>query len=245
MTDVANGLGDGLEKQDRLESWLDMHKKGQQPWHCQWKHPYLEDKVEVLFGDSGKKHKVLIPMCGKAVELSWFAELGHSVVGIEASIVPIEEFFSDNNFQYSVEGCEQISGQLYKAEGVDIKIYCCDIFNFTKNLESEFDVIWDRGAFGAVDPSDRRQYATLMSSLMTSACCYLSVVNYYGDKAREEAGLPPTGPPHVIHLDQVQDYFAPSCSVELLEKRPKEEQKIGGKPVSQEVAEFIYKISKC
>ena len=43
-----------------------------------------------------------------------FAELGHSVVGVEVSSIPIKEFFSVHKLQYTVEDCERISGQLYK-----------------------------------------------------------------------------------------------------------------------------------
>lgn len=245
MTEVNSESSGVPIATDRLDHWLDMHKEGKMPWHCQYRHPFLTDNIEVLFGDSGKKHKVLFPLCGKVVEMSWFAELGHAVVGIEASAIPIKEFFSENKFQYSVEDIEHIPGQLYKAEGLDIKIYCCDMFDFTKDLESEFDAIWDRGALGAINPDDRRQYATLMSSLMTSDCRYIACVNYYGDKAREEAGLPPDGAPHNIPLDQVQEVFASLCQVELLMKRPKEKNEMAGKVMSQAVGEFIYDIRKC
>ena len=40
--------------------------------------------------------------------------MGHSVVGIEAVAIPIKEFFSENNLQYTVEDIEHIPGQLYK-----------------------------------------------------------------------------------------------------------------------------------
>ena len=49
-----------------------------------------------------------------------FAELGHSVVGVEASYIPIEEFFSVHKLQYTVEDCELISGQLYKVGALHI-----------------------------------------------------------------------------------------------------------------------------
>ena len=36
------------------------------------------------------------------------------MVGIEAVAIPIKEFFSQNNLQYSVEDMEHIPGQVYK-----------------------------------------------------------------------------------------------------------------------------------
>ncbi|KAK2182819.1 hypothetical protein NP493_335g04000 [Ridgeia piscesae] len=141
--------------------------------------------------------------------------------------------------------CSVISVLSVQAEGVDLKIYCCDIIDFTKDLEGEFDAVWDRGAFGAINPDDRRGYATVVSSLMTRDCRYIACVLYYGDKAREEAGLPPDGAPHSIPLEQVQEPFASLCQVELLMKRPKDKNQLAGKPMSQECGESIYVIKKC
>ena len=55
--------------------------------------------------------------------LSRLAELGHSIVGIEASTIPIEEFFNERNLQYTVEVCEQIPGQLYKVSTYNCNTY--------------------------------------------------------------------------------------------------------------------------
>ena len=52
-----------------------------------------------------------------------FAELGHSVVGIEASTIPIEAFFNEHKLQYSVEVCKEISGNLYKVGAHQCNIY--------------------------------------------------------------------------------------------------------------------------
>ncbi len=59
-------------------------------------------------------HICITYIIGDVYWLSRLAELGHSIVGIEASTIPIEEFFNERNLQYTVEVCEQIPGQLYK-----------------------------------------------------------------------------------------------------------------------------------
>ena len=41
-------------------------------------------------------------------------EQGHCVVGIEGSIMGIEEFFQESNIEYTVEDVSSVNGKLYK-----------------------------------------------------------------------------------------------------------------------------------
>jgi thiopurine S-methyltransferase len=38
-------------------------------------------------------------MCGDVADMSWMADMGHTVVGVEISPVAIEQFFNENEIR--------------------------------------------------------------------------------------------------------------------------------------------------
>ena len=56
---------------------------------------------ETLFHGK-KKCKIFFPLCGKCVDMFWFASLGHEVVGVEGAKAAVEEFFTENNIEYTI-----------------------------------------------------------------------------------------------------------------------------------------------
>ena len=52
---------------------------------------FLVHNLNMLFGDSEKKHNVLIPMCGKAVEMAWY------VFRLSVTLYRVDISFTANN----------------------------------------------------------------------------------------------------------------------------------------------------
>ena len=46
--------------------------------------------------------KVLVPLCGKSLDMLWLAEKGHAIVGIEFTRLAVERFFSENNLEHTI-----------------------------------------------------------------------------------------------------------------------------------------------
>ena len=40
--------------------------------------------------------RILVPLCGKSLDMLWLLEQGHPVVGIEISQIAVESFFEEN-----------------------------------------------------------------------------------------------------------------------------------------------------
>ncbi|XP_016011351.1 thiopurine S-methyltransferase isoform X2 [Rousettus aegyptiacus] len=163
-----------------------------------------------LKGESGLR--IFFPLCGKAVEMKWFADQGHSVVGVEISELAIRDFFTEQNLSYSEEPIMEIPGaKVFKSSSGNISLYCCNIFDLPRANVGKFDRIWDRASFVAVNPGDRERYADIMMSLARKGFRYLlSVVSYDPTKH--------AGPPFYVPEAEVKSLFGSVCNSQCLEK---------------------------
>ncbi|TKS88209.1 putative thiopurine S-methyltransferase [Collichthys lucidus] len=193
-----------------LGEWEERWQEGRIGFHQPEVHRMLENNLDkVLAGRTGVCF--FFPLCGKAVDMKWLADMGHSVVGVEISEKAIKEFFEENNVTYSEEPVPAIPGaKVYKGTERNISLYQCDLFNFSSSVEGQFGAIWDRGSLVAINPRDREKYAALITSLMAKDCrCLLDTLLYNPE-------LYP-GPPFFVPDEQVQSLFGNSCDIELLQ----------------------------
>ncbi|XP_040138040.2 thiopurine S-methyltransferase isoform X2 [Ictidomys tridecemlineatus] len=174
-----------------LEEWQDKwvtHKIG---FHQEQGHQLLKKHLDTfLKGESGLR--VFFPLCGKAVEMKWFADRGHSVVGVEISELGIREFFMEQNLSYSEEPIAEIPGtKVFKSSSGNISLYCCSIFDLPRVNIGKFDRIWDRGSLVAINPGDRKRYADVMLSLLREKFQYfLAVLSYDPTKHAGKGKVP-------------------------------------------------------
>lgn len=170
------------------ESWLERWREGRIGWH-------EEDGNASL-----KKHwraegkRVLVPMCGKTVDMLWLEEQGNRVVGVELSDIAARAFFEENGLRYTV-----LEGALpaYTAEDRDITIYCGDLFEFD---DSGYTGWYDRGAFVATPAEQRPAYAKRINALLAPGAYRLLITLEYDDDIA-------TGPPFSISRDEILRYW--------------------------------------
>ncbi|XP_023368110.1 thiopurine S-methyltransferase isoform X2 [Otolemur garnettii] len=140
-----------------------------------------------------------------------FADLGHTVVGVEISELGIREFFAEQNLSYSEEQITEIPGaKMFKSSSGNISLYCCSIFDLPRTNIGKFDRIWDRGALVAINPGDRECYADVMLSLLRKGFQYLLAVLYY-DPTKH------AGPPFYVPEAEIKRLFGTICSTHCLE----------------------------
>jgi thiopurine S-methyltransferase len=170
------------------ETWLDRWQEGRIGWH------------EASGNSSLKKHwrtsgrRVLVPLCGKSVDLRWLAEQGNEVVGVELSVLAVEAFFAEQELEYSIA-----AGDLnrYQARDADITIYCGDFFAL-KSVKC--DAHYDRGALVALPAAIRPSYAAHVSSLLTDDAEQLLVTLEYDSQIAN-------GPPFSLEDAEVLGYW--------------------------------------
>ncbi|XP_066481686.1 thiopurine S-methyltransferase [Tiliqua scincoides] len=194
------------------DEWLQKWQTNNIAFHVEQGHPFLRKYLDIfLNGRTGLK--LFFPLCGKAVDMKWLADLGHSVVGVEISESALKDFFSEQNLSFAEETVPEIPGaKLFKSTSGNISLYCCSIYDLTSTVIGKFDGIWDRGSLVAINPCDRERYANLMLSLMNRQCCYLLVTCSY-DPSKHK------GPPFFVPESEVRHLFGKCCDIKCLEKK--------------------------
>ncbi|XP_059326886.1 thiopurine S-methyltransferase isoform X2 [Ammospiza nelsoni] len=190
----ASDVGSQKERVVTEEEWLEKWELGNIGFHKEEGHPLLQKYLDVLLnGRSGLR--IFFPLCGKAVEMKWLADMGHSVVGVEISEQAVKDFFSEHSLPYCEEPVPEISGaKMFQSTSGNISLYCCSIYDLSSSIIGKFDGVWDRGALVAVNPCDRQRYASLMISLVEKNSSYLLVTVSYDPnkhKAADEAAATP------------------------------------------------------
>ncbi|KAM3597114.1 uncharacterized protein V6R79_026306 [Siganus canaliculatus] len=193
-----------------LEEWEGRWEEGRIGFHQDQVHKMLELNIDkVLAGRTGVRF--FFPLCGKAVDMKWLADMGHSVVGVEISEKGIKQFFEGNNMTYTEEPVPAIPGaKVFKSTEKNISLYQCDLYSFSSSVEGQFGAIWDRGSLVAINPEDREKYAALILSVMAKDCRYLLDTLLYNPERYP-------GPPFFVPDEQVQSLFGTSCDIEVLQ----------------------------
>lgn len=156
----------------------------------------------------GSARRVLVPLCGKSVDLVWLAAQGHQVVGVELVEAAVQRFFEE----------QQLTPQITTREGLvfyqagSITIVAGDFFTTTRALLGLVDALYDRAALIALPASLRVRYVEHLSSLLELGSPGLLITVEYPQEAME-------GPPFSVTAHEVAGY-RPRLTAELLEQRP-------------------------
>lgn len=149
--------------------------------------------------------RVLVPLCGKSLDMLWLMNQGAFVVGAELSEIAVQQFFSDNQLNYHTE---QI-GELTAYIGERCVIYCGDFFALTAKMIGKIDLVYDRAALVALPASMREQYVSKVSELSNPTTRVLLIVIDY--PATEY-----TKPPFAINEDMVNSLYQTNYTITKL-----------------------------
>ncbi|XP_014778197.1 probable thiopurine S-methyltransferase isoform X1 [Octopus bimaculoides] len=158
--------------------WINRWNTGKIRFHREEMHISLEKHLD-KFIDGRNGIKIFFPLCGKCVDMKGLADKGHNVVGVDIAEQAFQEFFTDQNLEYTVEELKDNTGKLFTSKDGKIKLYCMDIFKFSKDFEGQFNAIWDRGAFAAIIPKTRERYAQVIKGLLSPDCHYMIATMQY------------------------------------------------------------------
>ncbi|NP_001016410.1 thiopurine S-methyltransferase [Xenopus tropicalis] len=189
--------------------WIDKWEKKNIGFHEKNIHVLLSEFVEEMVNKRAQI-RIFFPLCGKAVDMKWLADMGHSIVGVDVSEIGLKEFFEEQNISYVEETLPQIPGaKVFKSTSGNISLYCCNIYDLSSSIIGKFSGIWDRGAMVAINPQERERYAKLILTLMENDCRYLLVTCAYNPKLFR-------GPPFYVSDATRESLLGPTCNVTFL-----------------------------
>ena len=152
--------------------------------------------------------KVLVPLCGKSLDLMWLASLGFQVVGVELSEQAVEAFFSEQNLTPRISS--QGAFKVYRVDGIEI--WCGDFFALDADAVADCGGFYDRAALIALPPLMREQYVAHVHTLLRPGCKGLLITLDYDQTQK-------AGPPFAVTDDEVMVLFGPHWTLEVLEEQ--------------------------
>jgi thiopurine S-methyltransferase len=96
---------------------------------------------------------ILVPLCGKSLDMDLLADSGYHVMGVEVSNIAIQAYFDARGVKPRKEKKEKFIRWWHQ----NIEIWCGDIFNLTANDIGHIRTLYDCAALTAF-PADSRPY---------------------------------------------------------------------------------------
>lgn len=132
------------------EFWINKWKDGDIKFHQSKYHPQLEK-----FGDRFSIGTILVPLCGKSLDMLYLSSMGQKVIGVELSIIACRDFFTQNGLKYTEKTFQGFT--VFETE--EIVIWCGDFFKLPQLVWEEVTGIYDRAALVALPDDIRQKYA--------------------------------------------------------------------------------------
>ena len=186
--------------------WQERWALNQIGFHLPEVNPYLQRHLPQLALEEGAK--VLVPLCGKSLDLMWLASQGHRVLGVELSEQAVEAFFTEQNLTPQIT--QRGEFKVYQADLIEV--WCGDVFALGAEAVADCTALYDRAALIALPPLMRVGYAECLNRLLPSGCQGLLITLDYDQTQK-------AGPPFAVTDDEISVLFAPRWSLQVLEEQ--------------------------
>lgn len=174
--------------------WIERWAEGRIGFHEGKPNHYLERHAARLAG----ARRVLVPLCGKAIDLAYLAGRGHEVVGVELVEDAVRQFFVEQGVTPEVTS----RGAFVQYTAGAITIFAGDWFATGAALVGRFDAVYDRAALIAMPPELRPRYVAHQRTLAGAAPILLVTLEYPQEVME--------GPPFAVLEDEVRRLHAPA-----------------------------------
>ncbi|MCP2071287.1 UNVERIFIED_ORG: thiopurine S-methyltransferase [Pseudomonas lini] len=187
------------------EFWHKRWSSNQIGFHLPEVNPYLQRFWSQLGVEQGSR--VLVPLCGKTLDLLWLAQQGYSVLGVELSEKAAADFFLEHQLEPSVS--EEGAFKVFRAG--DIEIRCGDFFALGAADAADCAALYDRAALIALPGAMRERYAAHLQKILPECVGLLITLDYNQDE------MP--GPPFSVGDDEVQRLLGGGWRLEVLQEQ--------------------------
>ncbi|WP_043530385.1 thiopurine S-methyltransferase [Litchfieldella xinjiangensis] len=190
--------------------WLARWREGRIGFHRDTPHPALSHHWPELGVPAGTK--VLVPLCGKSLDMRWLAERGHPVLGLELSLEAIEQFTAEGGGE--VLRFRQGDFEVWRQGSIEL--WGGDFFHFHIEQAAEIGAFYDRAALIALPEATRQRYAFHLAQLIPPGArgLLISLVRAPGDDR---------GPPYSVDAREVIRLLGPNFELTHLEDGELEE----------------------
>lgn len=183
-------------------------------WHQRWEenaigfhqseaNPILVEYFNEL--SLAKGARVLVPLCGKTLDINWLLANGYRVAGAELSQIAIEQLFAQLELEPNISEVGNLKH--YSANNIDI--FVGDFFDLSSAMLGLVDAIYDRAALVALPEKMRSRYTRHLIKITDKAPQLL--INYEYDQNLM------AGPPFSISNEEVNQHYRDTYDLTLLD----------------------------
>ena len=181
--------------------WHERWQRGETGWHLDEINLHLQAHWPRL--GVGHRGRVLVPLCGKSMDLLWLASQGHRVLGVELSPIAVEALFRDQGL--TPEVTEESPFRRYRMD--EIEVLCGDFFDLSPAHLGGVEAVYDRASLIAFPPETRGRYARHLMEVLAPAARVLLVTLDYDQEQM-------AGPPFAVISAEVIDLFGERFEIE-------------------------------
>lgn len=194
------------------EYWLQRWREGRTGWHHESVMPLLEQHWGVLGVASGTR--VLVPLCGKSLDMLWLAQQGMRVLGVEITSLAVDAFLAENHLH--ADKAEATDGTHYRIADApgdsEIEIINGDVFGVTSDTLEDCRAFYDRAALIAFPAPMRDRLVREVYAKLPGGARGLLITLDYPDREME-------GPPFSVDEAEVHRLFDAQWDIRQLDRR--------------------------
>ncbi|SHI28964.1 thiopurine S-methyltransferase [Pollutimonas bauzanensis] len=186
--------------------WLERWRDGQTRFHQDRVTPLLQKYWPSLSLEAGSR--VLVPLCGKSLDLVWLARQGHQVLGVELSPLAVDQFFAENGLR--PEARDSALGRHHVAG--NIEIICGDIFALDQATLAACAGVYDRAALVALPAGMRERYVRHVYGQLSDQYRGLLLTLDYRQEQMD-------GPPFSVREAEVLSLYGTHSDAQVIDRR--------------------------
>ncbi|CBL44157.1 Thiopurine S-methyltransferase [gamma proteobacterium HdN1] len=194
-------------------------------WHEKWQkqeigfhkteiNPLLQKYWSAL--DIATPAHILVPLCGKTLDIVWLRQQGYQVTGIELSEIALDALAHELNTQLGLAMVKQRNDDPangyyrldYQGEGVHL--IGGDFFSTTAEEIGPVSAVYDRAALVALPKELRSPYTQHLRKISNDAAQLLITLDY------EQAQM--AGPPFAINEAEVFEHYTKTFECKRLHR---------------------------
>ena len=210
-----------------MEFWHNRWYEQQIGWHKTVFNELLVKHWPAI--DVPKSCQVMVPLCGKSLDMLWLAKQGHTIVGLEMVEQAVEAFFFENKLVYSSRG----SNSHIRHTSGPFTIIQGNLFDLEDGI-LQADAWYDRAAMIAIEIPERPAYVAQIRSQTKHGATGLLITFAYPQEQMQ-------GPPFALEDEHVIQLYSDGFEVECLERLNLDDDKERG---LSNVTSSVFKITR-